>query len=75
MELVFKRSVVNSEVDFDDNGVDKINVNITVVCDLVGVNNTTEIALPLTVINLNSQTGEEMDADRTAAINNLIANY
>lgn len=75
MELVFKRSVVNSEVDFDDNGVDKINVSITVVCDLVGVNNTTEIALPLTVINLNSQTGEEMDADRTAAINNLIANY
>ena len=75
MELVFKRSVVNSEIDFVENGIDKINVDITIVCDLVGVNNTTEIALPLTVINLNSQTGEEMDADRTAAINNLIANY
>lgn len=75
MELVFKKSVVNSEVDFVDNGVDKINVNITVVCDLIGVNNTNEIALSLTVINLNSQTGEEMDADRSAAINDLIANY
>jgi hypothetical protein len=75
MELIFKRSVVNSEIDFVENGIDKINVNITVVCDLVGVNNTTEIALPLIVINLNSQTGEEMDIDRMIAINNLIANY
>jgi len=75
MELIFKRSVVNSEIDFVENGIDKINVNITIVCDLVGVNNTTEIALPLIVINLNSQTGEEMDIDRMIAINNLIANY
>jgi len=75
MELIFKRSVVNSEIDFVENGIDKINVDITVVCDLVGVNNTTEIALPLIVINLNSQTGEEMDIDRMIAINNLIANY
>ena len=75
MNLVFKRAVINKETDFIDNGIDKINVDITIVCDLVGVNNTTEIALPLTVINLNSQTGEEMDADRMIAINNLIANY
>jgi len=75
MELIFKRSVVNSEIDFVENGIDKINVNITVVCDLVGVNNTTEIALPLIVINLNSQTGEEMDIDRMIAINDLINNY
>jgi hypothetical protein len=75
MELIFKRSVVNSEIDFVENGIDKINVDITIVCDLVGVNNTTEIALPLIVINLNSQTGEEMDIDRMIAINNLIANY
>ena len=75
MNLVFKRAVINKETDFIDNGIDKINVDITIVCDLVGVNNTTEIALPLTVINLNSQTGEEMDIDRMIAINNLIANY
>lgn len=75
MNLVFKRAVINSETDFDDNGVDKINVNITVVCDLVGTNNTNEIGLPLTVINLNSQTGEEMDIDRMVAINDLINNY
>ena len=75
MNLVFKRAVVNSETDFIDNGVDKINVNITVICDLVGVNNTNEIGLPLTVINLNSQTGEEMDIDRMIAINEFINNY
>lgn len=75
MNLIFKRAVINSETDFDDNGVAKINTNITVICDLVGVNNTTEIALPLTVINLNSQTGEEMDDQRTTEINNFILNY
>jgi len=75
MNLVFKRAVVNSETDFEENGIAKINVNITVVCDLVGANNTNEIALPLTVINLNSQTGEEMDIDRMIAINDLINNY
>ena len=75
MELIFNRSVVNSETDFEENGIAKINVNITVVCDLVGTNNTNEIALPLTVINLNSQTGEEMDIDRMIAINDLINNY
>lgn len=75
MNLVFKRAVINSETDFDDNGVAKINTSITVVCDLVGVNNTNEVALPLTVINLNSQTGEEMDEQRTIEISNFIINY
>lgn len=75
MNLVFKKAVVNSETDFDDNGVAKINTSITVVCDLVGSNNTNEIGLPLTVINLNSQTGEEMDEQRTTEISNFIINY
>lgn len=75
MNLVFKRAVINSETDFDDNGVAKINTNITVVCDLVGTNNTNEIGLPLTVINLNSQTGEEMDEQRILEINNFVNNY
>jgi len=75
MNLVLKRTVVNSETDFTENGIEKINVYMSVVCDLVGINHTNEIALPLTVINLNSQTGEEMDADRTAAVNDLINNY
>ena len=75
MNLVLKRTVINSETDFTENGIEKINVYMSVVCDLVGANNTNEIALPLTVINLNSQTGEEMDADRVAAVNDLINNY
>lgn len=75
MNLTFKHAVINKETDFTENGIDKINVNITVVCDLVGANNTNEIGLPLTVINLNSQTGEEMDIDRMNAINDFVNNY
>lgn len=75
MNLTFKYAVINKETDFTDNGIDKINVDITIICDLVGANNTNEIGLPLTVINLNSQTGEEMDIDRMNAINNYVNNY
>lgn len=61
MKLELKRYVINSEVDFIENGVDKIKVDISVICDLVGASNSNEISLPLLVINENSQTGDEMD--------------
>jgi len=75
MNLQFKHAVINKETDFVENGIDKINVDITIVCDLVGTNNVQEIALPFVVINLNSQTGEEMDIDRMIAINDYVNNY
>lgn len=75
MNLTFKHAVINKETDFVENGIDKINVDITIVCDLVGTNNVQEIALPFVVINLNSQTGEEMDIDRMIAINDYVNNY
>lgn len=75
MNLTFKHAVINKETDFVENGIDKINVDITIVCDLVGANNTQEIALPFVVVNLNSQTGEEMDIDRMIAINDYVNNF
>lgn len=75
MKLELVRYVVNSEVDFVENEVDKIKVGISVICNLVGDNNTNEVALPLTVINNNSQTGDQMDAQRMSEITNLIINY
>lgn len=75
MKLELVRYVVNSEVDFVENEVDKIKVDISVICNLVGDNNTNEVALPLTVINNNSQTGDQMDAQRMSEITNLIINY
>jgi len=75
MNLTFKHAVINKETDFVENGIDKINVDITIVCDLIGTNNVQEIALPFVVINLNSQTGEEMDIDRMIAINDFVNNF
>jgi hypothetical protein len=75
MNLTFKHAVINKETDFVENGIDKINVDITIVCDLIGTNNVQEIALPFVVINLNSQTGEEMDIDRMIAINDYVNNF
>jgi len=75
MNLQFKHAVINKETDFVENGIDKINVDITIVCDLIGTNNVQEIALPFVVINLNSQTGEEMDIDRMIAINDYVNNF
>lgn len=75
MKLELKRYVINSEVDFIENGVDKIKVDISVICDLVGASNSNEISLPLFVINENSQTGDEMDTQRISEINNFINTY
>ncbi len=63
MELEFKEYIVNNESDFIENGIDKIKVHLTVCVQ------DTEQKLPiltydLYVINLNTQTGIEMDEQR-----------
>jgi hypothetical protein len=75
MKIELIKYIVNSEVDFIENEVDKIKVDISVVCSLVGANNTNEISLPLTVINDNSQTGDQMDTQRMNEVLNLINTY
>lgn len=75
MELQFKKYIVNSEVDFLDNGVDKINVNLSLIVDVVGANNTNEMVIPVEVVNLNSQTGDEMDLARLDKCMEIINNY
>lgn len=75
MELRFNRYIVNSEVDFLDNGVDKINVSLSLIVDVVGANNTNEMVIPVEVVNLNSQTGDEMDLARLNKCMEIINNY
>jgi hypothetical protein len=75
MELQFKKYIVNSEIDFLDNGVDKINVNLSLIVDVVGANNTNEMVIPVEVVNLNSQTGDEMDLVRLNKCMEIINNY
>ena len=75
MILQLKDYIVNREIDFTENEVAKIKADITIVCNLIGDNNTNEISIPILVINENSQTGEEMDTQRLLEINNLINNY
>ncbi len=63
MELEFKEYIVNSESDFIEDGIDKIKAHLTVCVQDV------EQKLPiltydLYVINLNTQTGIEMDEQR-----------
>ena len=36
MEIQFNKYIVNSEVDFVDNGVDKIRTSISLIVDVVG---------------------------------------
>lgn len=66
MKLIFKKYTVNSEIDFIEEEINKINTHLT-VC--VGVEEDIDGVIPLLtfdlyVINLNSQTGEEMDKQR-----------
>jgi len=68
MQLIFKKYIVNTETDFNEDGVDKIKVHLTVCA---GIEIDTENIMPMKtydvyVINLNSQTGEEMDSQREA---------
>jgi hypothetical protein len=66
MKIIFKKFIVNTETDFVEDEIDKIKVHLTVCASIEG---DTENIMPLKtydlfVINLNSQTGEEMDIQR-----------
>jgi hypothetical protein len=66
MQLIFKKYIVNTETDFVEDEIDKIKVHLTVCA---GIEDDTGNIMPLKtydlfVINLNSQTGEEMDSQR-----------
>lgn len=68
MQLIFKKYIVNTETDFIEDEIDKIKVHLTVCA---GIEHDTENIMPLKtydlfVINLNTQTGEEMDSQREA---------
>ena len=66
MQLIFKKYIVNTETDFIEDEIDKIKVHLTVCA---GIEGDTENIMPLKtydvyVINLNYQTGVEMDSPR-----------
>lgn len=66
MQLIFKKYIVNTETDFVEDEIDKIKVHLTVCA---GIEADIENIMPLKtydlfVINLNSQTGDEMDKQR-----------
>jgi hypothetical protein len=65
----FTRYIVNKEEDFIEDGVDKISSHLTVCVGVVGAvdNKPPEMTRDLIVVNLNSQTGAQMDAQREAA--------
>ena len=67
MELV--KYIVNSETDLNEDGVDKVIADLSVVISISG----NEVSIPLKVVNLNSQTGAEMDAQREQEVNNFIS--
>jgi hypothetical protein len=75
MEIHFNKYIVNSEVDFVDNGVDKIKASISLIVNVVGANNFNEMVIPVEVINLNSETGDDMDAKRLSECMLIVNNY
>jgi hypothetical protein len=66
MKIIFKKYIVNSEVDFVEGEVEKINTHLTVCAGIEeDVDNLfNPLTYDLYVINLNSQTGVEMDEQR-----------
>lgn len=75
MEIQFNKYIVNSEVDFVDSGVDKIRTSISLIVNVVGANNSNEMVIPVEVINLNFETGDEMDAKRLSECMLIVNNY
>lgn len=66
MKLIFKKYLVNQEVDFIEDEIKKIDAQLTIFVRIE--EDIDELFAPLTyhlnVINLNSQTGDEMDNQR-----------
>lgn len=69
MTLEFIKYIVNKEEDFIEDDVDKIKAHLTVVSKIrEDVNNELPLmTFDLIIINLNSQTGIEIDEQRLAA--------
>lgn len=67
LKFQFKKYTVNKETDFTEDGVDKIETELTVCIETVGTVGDVppEMTRDLIVVNLNSQTGEQMDEQRT----------
>ena len=66
LKFEFTRYIVNREEDFVEDGVDKIRAYLTVCIGTVGATNNRppEMTRDLEVVNLNTQTGEQMDTQR-----------
>lgn len=76
MKLEFIKYVVNTETDFIEDGIQKINVHLTVVSkSIADVNNIMPVLTSdVYVVNLNTQTGVEMDNQRLEASINFLNN-
>lgn len=66
MKIVFRNYIVNNERDFIEDGISKIETHLTIFS---GAEEDINKILPslcddIYVINLNTQTGEEMDKQR-----------
>lgn len=75
MEFKYKNYNVESENDFKEGGIDKIRTVLTVYFEIVGDSKYLPILNEqIIVINLNSQTGEEMDEQREEEAANFVKN-
>jgi hypothetical protein len=75
MKIEFKKYIVNSETDFVEEGVGKIKASISLIVNVVGTNNSNEMVIPVEAINLNSDTGDDMDAKRLSECMLIVNNY
>ena len=75
MKLALKKIIINNESDIEENGVEKVVANISIIATLVGKTTEVDVVIPTTVISLNSDTGVDMDAQREVYCQCLINNF
>jgi len=75
MKLALKKIIINNESDIEENGVEKVVANISIIATLVGKTTEVDVVIPTTVISLNSDTGVDMDAQREVYCQSLINNF
>jgi len=75
LQFEFTRYIVNKEEDFIEDWIDKIQAHLTVCIGVVWAhdNKPPEMTRDIIVINLNTQTGEEMDRQRTQECIDFVA--
>ena len=66
MQLELVQIQVDSEKEIHDGNDVTIQANLSLHCKLIGQNSEAYVILPMTVINTNSQTGVQMDAQRAS---------